>query len=191
MHHLSFLWMSASFGLFVWACAPPVPAEPPAAVEETAPPEPGVIPWAEGERPVDAAATTREVGEQPGSSDDSIVVSHPDEGIVSSQGGPACKGRATPALRADVQVRASELKQCGAHLSGEGGGTLTFSLKVEADGQVGSVTLLSDSLGEAAVETCVQERLSQSFDVAPSGGCAIFVIPVEFSVNPASESRSD
>lgn len=172
------------------ACAPTVrPA--------TAESEPGVqdgvgeIPWAEGERPEDAEATTRDVGEQPASQGDPLDIEHPDGGILVSD--PSrCTGKAPPGLRADVQVRAKEIQSCAEQLP-EGwdkmSGELKFSLRVAVSGEVADVEVLADTLNQPMVSGCARDILSKPFEVPPIGGCSLFVVPLTLAAERTTQTQ--
>lgn len=176
-------------------CMPPPPTEaPPPAAE---PPSEGAIPWAPGEEPTSAEATTREVPPEP-SEPAPLPVDDPTDvdGVTQASGGPVCTGKTPPSLRATVQGRASKTSAC-ADLIPEARagakGRLEFSLRVEASGEVSNFELRSDTLGVVEVRACVEEIFRKPFtETPPLGGCAVFVVPVEMEseLAPAEAPQS-
>src|SRR5690606_27618469 len=188
---MGFVGLPAFFGLsLLQACVPPEPAPetPPSEPEE---PHDSGIPWAPGESPSDASSTTREVTPEP-QEQESKYAYYKDDGISQTGSGPACTGKAPPALRASVDARTFEVKSCGDKIPVSRGGArgdIKVNLKVGTDGGVLSVDVLSDSLSVPEVTACVAETLKKPFsDAPPRGGCAVFVIPIHFDsekVEPA------
>lgn len=185
--HHAFLSLLPSLALAV-ACVPP-PAESPEPEQAAQEPEEGGIPWAEGERPTDAAATTREVGEQP---KDQVIDAGAvqEDGIQQSGGVHACTGKVTPALRSAVNERAAQTGSCYGDLPEDktsAEGDVKFSLRVKTDGTVASLEVLEDSFGVPSTLECLKGVLSQRFSVAPRGGCAVFVIPIHLAAEEQNE----
>lgn len=182
-------------GFISFACAPPPQqSEIPAAQE---PPPEGGIPWAAGEAPADGEASTREVSAEP------TVEERPEEffapdGVEQTGAAAACSGRATPALRADVDVRSKETRACYDKVPLEkagAAGEIKVSLRVGQSGKVENLEVLSDSLEVPEVTNCVKEVLMKPFTASrPSGGCAVFLIPIHLKSEkveePATESAA-
>lgn len=167
--------------LLVAACVPP--AEPETEVQEPEPEKEGAIPWAPGEAPGSAEATTREAPPEP-KAEENAPVYYEEDGVKQASSGPSCTGKAPPALRASVDVRAGETKSCSEKIpSAQVGaqGDMKVSVRVARTGQVESVEILSDTLNISEVATCVKETLEKPFtDARPRGGCTVFLLPLHF-----------
>lgn len=177
--------------LLVCACVPP--ASPKSEVQEPAPAPEGAIPWAPGEEPSSAEATTRDVAAEP-KQEAPAPVYYEEDGVQETGSGPVCSGKAPPALRALVDARAQETKDCSQkiplHRAGAGG-DMKASVRVTRAGQVESVEILSDSLGVPEVTSCVKEMLGKPFTAAPPrGGCTVFVLPLHFESAPVDASEA-
>jgi len=170
------------------ACFPPAqpadPVEAPQSVPSAQAAQADAIPWAPGEGP----GATREVGEQPQSSDapmtGAAVETTREDGISQSGSHPGCTGKATVPLKAEIQARTASLKDCSqaAPADFRGEGELRYTVRVEKDGTVSNVYQLSDSLRVAAVTQCVEDKLRQPFSEHPVQGCAQFVIPYQLLI---------
>lgn len=160
--------------------------------EVTSRPE-GAIPWADGEAPVSAEATTRDVAAEP-EQEEPATVYYEEDGVQETGSGLVCSGKAPPALRALVDVRAQETKDCSQKIPLEKagvGGDMKASVRVTRTGQVESVEILSDSLGVPEVASCVKEILRKPFTEAqPRGGCTVFVLPLHFESSPVEASEA-
>lgn len=180
-------WSLLSSLSFAVACVPPA-AETPASEPAPEESQEGGIPWAEGERPTDAASTTREVGEQP---EDHVIDpgAVQEDGIEQSDAAHACSGKVTPALRSAVNERAAQTGSCYGDLPEDkkrAEGDVKFSLRVKSDGSVASLEVLEDTFGVPDTLECLKGVLKQRFSVAPRGGCAVFVIPIHLAAEEDS-----
>ena len=192
----SFAFLVAISSSLAVACMPP-PAETPQE-EPKASPEPGTIPWAEGEEPESGAASAREVGEQPRSQDfaDENDFSEQDGGIVQAGNPQSCTGKVPPALRAAVQGRAFETRTCYDKVpqsKAGSNGDVTFNVRVSIDGSVQSASLVEDTFNVPEVTSCIEKIFKKRFDARPQGGCAMFVIPIHLAaevteVQPVEEA---
>lgn len=171
------------------ACVPP--ALSPAEAKEPEPVAQGAIPWAEGETPSTAQATTRDVAPEP-KEEEPTPMFYEDDGVKETSAGPVCSGKAPPALRASVDVRAHDTKDCSEKIPvGKAGasGDMKVSLRVAQSGQVEVVEILTDSLGVPEVTSCVKELFQKTFEVRPRGGCTIFLLPLHFESAAVEETE--
>jgi len=182
------------FGLFSLACVPAGPAEEPSPeVQSPEPVQDGAIPWAPGEGPGEA----REVGEQPRSSDEPISGAAYEgtagDGVIGGGQAGGCTGKVTLPLRAEVQARTFDLKDCNSSAPSDfrGEGTVRYTVRVGADGQVETLYQLDDSLKLSAVTACVEAKLKERFEEPPVGGCAQFVVPYTLVVKEAQGSAPE
>ncbi len=181
------------------ACSPFFSNEPAPQKPEILPPEPvggdpekneNGIPWAPGEGP----GGTREVGEQPRSTDEPM----PEEafrttegdGIVQGSASQRCTGKAPVALRAELQARTAALKVCSDDAPEEfrGDGLLKYTVRVEQDGSVQTIYQLENTLNLEQVQSCVEAKLKERFQEKPLAGCAQFVVPYELKVEEGQNS---
>lgn len=188
---LSLAIVSVSWLAFV-ACVPPTESGAP--IQEPEPVDDGGIPWAPGEAPENPDDTTREVESGP----EPVKAPPPgryEEDGVHEASAARCTGKATPALRSLVDVRAQETAACSAKIpQSEAGasGDMKISLKIGTTGEVKAVEVLSDTLKLPEVLACVEETLKKSFTEAkPRGGCALFVLPLHFESEKVVEETDD
>lgn len=164
-------------------CVPPpaetaAPSSTDAAASE--PEAEGQIPWAPGEAPENPEDSARPAPvDEPKAA--SGASADPSDGILVQGASSACTGKALPTLRAEVEARSRETRECYARMPKERegvSGDLRLNLRVSPSGGAEVVQVLEDTLKVPVVQACIVEVLQRPFDEAPLGGCATFVIPV-------------
>jgi hypothetical protein len=143
---------------------------------------------------VDGAATAREVEPEP-TREQPPAEYYKEDGIEQSPEGPHCTGKATPALRVEIDLREKATRACYDLVSPEragASGDINVTVRVSKTGQVAAAEATVDTLGVPAVTNCVLETLKKPFtDTPPRGGCAVFVIPLHLvSEAPPAESEA-
>jgi hypothetical protein len=86
------------------------------------------------------------VGDEPKKAEP-IAVYYEEDGVQQATSGPVCCGKAPPALRASIDVRAQETKDCSAKIPVEkagANGDMKVSVRIARTGQVESVEILSE-----------------------------------------------
>lgn len=148
--------------------AAPKNVEPPAPVLDNAPPPPPAEEeLAEAPKPEEAK----------------------DQKTIKGPAGPpgcagACAGNAGADLRAALASRAASARSCyntalrrNATLEGK----MTVNVRVSPNGTVCSVGVSNNTLGDAAVASCVSAQFRASKFPAPEGGCVDTAVPLNFT----------
>ncbi len=186
---------SAFLLLLAGGCLPQnqAPAAAPSNEVKVNSPADGDIPWATGDKPVDGAATTRSTPD-PEPVVEEVLADRGVDGVKQTQVVHACSGKATPALRAAIQVRAQEVGQCAEKIpaeSAEAQGEISIAVRVEKNGMVSTLEVLKDTLAIEKVMQCAQSVLKQTFTEKPRGGCAIFVVPFILTSQQAPQDQGE
>gem|GEM_PF-5794609 len=106
---------------------------------------------------------------------------------ASSCGAGHCGGSAGAELRSALGERAAKARSCYRRvLLDRPGlrGTLTISVRVGSGGQVCSVAVTGDDLGDPTVAACVTNLIHTGRFPAPEGGCVDAVVPMNFVPKP-------
>jgi hypothetical protein len=178
--------------LALCSCTPQQPAEP--APAESEPPEDG-IPWAPGDRPASAEATTRdfqalEEEDEPGD------VAYARDGITPDRSTARCKGTEPAVLAEAIVERATSLSVCQEKIpKGQSvEGDLIWALRIDEKGDVVSLALIKDSVRLSAVTACGEQILKKNFSTAPPfGGCVEYNIPlrIQTKTEPAPAEKAE
>lgn len=176
-----------TLALTLTCCAPAEPAEAP----ESEPPPKDGIPWAPGERPESAEATTRDF--QPlEEKEEPVDTGYPDDGITPARSTAHCKGTEPAALSSAIDKRASRLSECRSQIPNDEQvhGDLIWAIRISETGEVVSLALVKDTVNIPTVKSCGEKLLAQSFAATPPhGGCVEYNIPlrIQTKTEPASE----
>ncbi len=173
------------------ACVPPASSESPEGSAPAPRSSEGGIPWAPGEEPGSPEQSAREIPDQEPREAEAISAGKEDGVLVEGSSG-ACSGKAPPALRAEVDVRATETRACYDRMPAAkqgASGEVRVNLRVKENGSAEVVKVLADSLKVPAVSSCIIERLEKPFQEAPLGGCVGFVIPLQLAPNPEENEQ--
>lgn len=110
---------------------------------------------------------------------------------VKAPAGPAgcggtCSGSAGAALRSALATRGASSKSCyntalrrNAMLEGK----MTVNVRLSPSGAVCSVGVANNTLGDAAVTSCVVAKFRSAPFPAPDGGCVDTAVPLNFTSN--------
>lgn len=96
-------------------------------------------------------------------------------------GGP-CKGTVSTELRNFISGRGAAAKTCyrsALEAQDTLQGDITVSLRINSDGSLCSVGIVSDTVGNAALASCVKQKMQTRYP-APSGGCVDQSVKVNF-----------
>jgi hypothetical protein len=103
------------------------------------------------------------------------------KGPVGCSGG--CTGSADAGLRDALRLRGASAKGCynkallsNATLQGK----LTVAVRVSPSGTACSASVASDSLGDAAVSSCILQKFRSGAYPKPKGGCVDVQVPLNF-----------
>jgi outer membrane biosynthesis protein TonB len=106
--------------------------------------------------------------------------------LVASGGGGgcgACSGDAPPALRSALGGAAGSARGCYERALRQNAmlqGKLVVSVKIGPHGNACGAAVVSDTLGDPAVSTCVLQKFRSGVFPAPSGGCVDVQVPISF-----------
>jgi len=108
--------------------------------------------------------------------------------IVSSGGAPSCaavcKGDAPAALRSALAGAAGSVRGCYERALRQNQmlqGKLMVAVKIGSLGNACGASLVSDTLGDAAVASCVLQKFRSGTFPAPIGGCVDVQVPINFT----------
>jgi hypothetical protein len=96
--------------------------------------------------------------------------------------GGTCTGTVPTELRNFISGRGAAAKLCyRAALEAQEGlaGDITVSLRIASDGSLCSASIVSDSVGNANLATCVKQKMQTSYP-APKGGCVDQRVTINF-----------
>lgn len=96
-------------------------------------------------------------------------------------GGP-CKGTVSTELRNFISGRGAAAKTCyrsALEAQDTLAGDITVSVRISSDGSLCSVGVLSDTVGNAALASCVKQKMQTKYP-APTGGCVDQQVKVNF-----------
>lgn len=94
-----------------------------------------------------------------------------------------CRGKETPELLGAVRAKASQARSCyekALSINAALAGKLEVSVRVSPTGEACSVEIGKDSLGDAAVTSCVLQRFRGGKYPKPTGGCVTVSVPMNF-----------
>jgi len=105
--------------------------------------------------------------------------------VVASGGGGCgvCSGEAPPQLKSALASAANSARGCYERALRQNAmlqGKMLVSVKVGTHGNSCGANLLSDSLGDPAVATCVLQKFRAGVFPPPKGGCAELNVPISF-----------
>lgn len=165
-------------GLLVWrsrATPPPLPPLPTATATQTtvAAPPPQFAPPPPPKIEVEPEPTATAVAGGTG---------------VKGAGGPnpcgKCEGESNSALSSAIQSAAAGARGCynRALQKGEVSGRMNVSVTVGSGGQVCGAAITSDTVGSPQVSSCVLSRFQGRSFPAPSKGCLVVNVPINFTI---------
>ncbi len=94
-----------------------------------------------------------------------------------------CNGTENPQLRSALASRGAQAKGCYERVLRNNAGVegrLLVNVTIGTQGQVCSVHVTDQGLGDAAVANCVQRMFQSATFPAPSGGCVYAAVPLNF-----------
>jgi hypothetical protein len=105
--------------------------------------------------------------------------------LVASGGGGCgqCTGDAPPALRSALSGAAGSSRGCYERALRQNPmlqGKLVVSVKIGSHGSPCGAALVSDTLGDPSVSSCVLQKFRSGMFPAPTGGCADIKVPISF-----------
>lgn len=162
----------------------PAPAPPPPVVTQDtparapAPPPPPPPPPPPEEEAVTTTAAAAASIARPSSS---AAAPQENQGPPGCSGG--CTGSADAGLRDALRLRGGSAKSCynKALLSNPTlQGKLTVAVRVSPSGTACSASVASDSLGDAAVSSCILQKFRSGSYPKPKGGCVDVQVPLNF-----------
>jgi len=96
----------------------------------------------------------------------------------------ACKGSATAELRRALGVRGASARSCyntalrrNPNLQGK----MTVGVRISPNGTVCGASVSNNTMGDAAVASCVSSKFRAAKFPAPSGGCVDTAVPLNFT----------
>lgn len=95
----------------------------------------------------------------------------------------ACTGSATAELTSALRVKAGAARSCYERALRQNAmlqGRMTVGLRVGATGRVCSASIVSNSLGDPGVASCVAGLMRSGSLPAPTGGCVDVQVPMNF-----------
>ncbi|HEY6725020.1 MAG TPA: AgmX/PglI C-terminal domain-containing protein [Polyangiaceae bacterium] len=105
-----------------------------------------------------------------------------------------CTGQATPELAAELRERAVESRHCYERALREDKslmGRMLVAATYAADGSVREVTVAKDEVGHAVMASCVSSLFDAPVQAAPTGGCVVIHIPLNFKPRTPEDAASD
>jgi hypothetical protein len=105
--------------------------------------------------------------------------------VVASGGGGCgtCSGEVPPQLRSALASAANSARGCYERALRQNAmlqGKMLVSVKVGTQGNSCSANMVSDTLGDPSVATCVLQKFRGGSFPAPKGGCAEVNVPISF-----------
>jgi hypothetical protein len=100
-----------------------------------------------------------------------------------------CNGQISQGLQGEIMEHASHVRSCYEHLlsvSPKAAGKLLVELRIDATGHVTRASLLKDELAEPELSSCVLGVMRTSFATAPTNGCAVVNVPLNFQPKPSN-----
>jgi len=97
--------------------------------------------------------------------------------------GGECTGAASPALRSALSARAGAARRCYERALRQNGileGRMTIGVRVGSSGRVCSASVVSNSLGDPSVASCVVGLMRSANLPAATGGCVDVQVPMSF-----------
>ncbi len=110
-----------------------------------------------------------------------VAAPQENKGPAGCSGG--CTGSADAGLRDALRLRGASAKTCynKALLSNSTlQGKMTVAVRVSPSGAACSATVASDSLGDAAVSSCILQKFRSGSYPKPKGGCVDVQVPLNF-----------
>jgi hypothetical protein len=101
-----------------------------------------------------------------------------------------CSGEVPPQLRSALASAANSARGCYERALRQNAmlqGKMLVSVKVGTHGNSCSANLVSDSLGDPSVATCVLQKFRGGQFPAPKGGCAEVNVPISFIPRRAND----
>lgn len=95
----------------------------------------------------------------------------------------SCNGTTVPALESALQFRVRQAQRCYSKALEQDStlqGKMTVAVRVGANGQACSASIVSSELDSAQVKACVSSAFRGASFPAPKGGCVDVNIPVNF-----------
>ncbi|MBM4361481.1 MAG: AgmX/PglI C-terminal domain-containing protein, partial [Deltaproteobacteria bacterium] len=95
----------------------------------------------------------------------------------------ACKGNATPALQAALGGAAGSARGCyerALRTNSMLQGKLVVGVRVAPGGGTCNASIVTDTLGDGAVGSCVLQKFRGGTFPAPAGGCVDVQVPISF-----------
>lgn len=176
---------AATIGLLVWrsrsnVAPPPAPAIPTVAATTAAPPPPMFAPPPPPKIETEPEPTASAAGASTGGKS---------SGTGAAAGGPSpcgkCgDGEGNSALSAAVQSAAAGARGCynRAIQKSEVSGRMTVSVQVGSTGSVCSAAISGDTVGSPQVSSCVLSRFQGRSFPAPTKGCVVVNVPINFTI---------
>ncbi len=110
-----------------------------------------------------------------------------DSGVTKSSGPSgclaSCPGSAGAALQSALRARGGQARGCyerALRTNSQLAGKMSVQIKLSPTGSVCSASISGDTLGDAAVSSCVLSNFRSGVYPAPQGGCVATEVPLNF-----------